>query len=362
MQTNIKKVLGAAIFIVIIGIIAWNVGGSSADGKTIKIGVVLPLTGTQAHVGEGLKNAVELAEKNLGSTKFKYDVIFEDDRFDPKTAVTAAQKLISIDKVDAILDAYASIGNAVSPITEKAGITHIGIAFDPKIAEGSHNFLLFTRPDTAARTFLEEMRRRDIHTLGIFRLNNQGILAVYQSVKNLAGEYGVTIVSDESFQPGERDFKEIITKSAKGKAGVYALLTLSPELEILAKQLNDQGIHNQTSIIYFELAQDKAVFNGLWSVGYGKVSTDLESEYKAAYGKDLTFGVPNIYDAFNVIVRASEAYAGKGKPTSDYIAQQILQASDVEGALGKLHVSPERIIDSPALIKVMKDGKMVFVQ
>ncbi len=360
MNKTRKAVLSVGLIIIMVVLVIWlSTPDRSSTGKTIKIGAVIPLSGTQAHVGEGLRNALVLAQRNLGKTKYTYEVIVEDGQFDVKTSIGAAQKLINVDKVDVILDAYAPIGNAISPITEKSEVVHIGIAFDPKIAEGKYNFLLFTTPETAARTFLAEMQKRSMGTLGIFKVNNQGILAVHDAIKMLSKEYGVTIATDETFQPGERDFRDLIARSSVKKPDLYALLALPPELEILAKQLFDQNIRNISSTIYFELSPNKGLFEGLWSVGYSSVSTLLDNEYKTSYGKGMTFGVPNIYDSFNVIVRAAETYDGQDKPNAEYIASHIHVLADFDGSLGKLHVNDAGIIDSPASIKIVKNGQLV---
>lgn len=360
-----NKKIGYTIITIIILVALFIIAGNRPeDAHTIKVGAILPLTGNQAHVGEGLKNALTLALRDVEkkNTKYNYQLIFEDTQFNSKTAVTLAQKLIDIDHVDAIVDAYAPIGNAISPVTETKKVVHIGIAFDPKIAEGKYNFLLFTKPDTAASSLLGEMQKKGIKNIGVFHVNNQGILAVYRSLQKLSKDYGITITADEEFQPGERDFRGIIAKSIKAKPDMYVLLALSPELELLAKQMNEQGLHNQTSTIYFELAQDKSVFNGLWSIGYSQTNPTLENEYKATFNKDMTFGIPNIYDAFNLIVNSAESYVGNGKPSADYLADKIQNLKDVQGTLGVLNINSDGIIDSPTTVKIMKDGKMEPIQ
>ncbi len=345
------------------------VKNANTDTKTIKIGAILPMVGTQAFAGEGMRNALEMAlhdletAQNTGSglkLKYKYELVIANNNFTAKDSISAAEKLIDVDKVSAIIDAYAPVGNAVSPIAEKAHVVHIDVAFDPKIAEGDYNFLLFTTPDTATRSFFAEMQKKGLHTLGIFRVNNQGIYSVYTAMENLASQYGVTVVSDQMFQPGERDFKSIIAKNSVIKPDLYVLLALSPELEILAKQLQDQNIHNISSTIYFELAKDKSVFEGLWSVGYGEISSSFMDKYKATYNREVTFGVPNVYDAFNVVVQSAESYSGVDKPSPEYIANKIQGIGDFTGVLGKLHVDPAGIIDTPTSIKVVKDGRLVI--
>ena len=362
MKKRIIQIVIAIIVIVGLGFIITTNISKSTEKNVIKIGVAVPMTGNQAFVGEGIKDAVLLAQKNLKDTKYKYELVFEDVPVDPKIAASAAQKLINIDKVDAIIDAYAPIGNTIAPIAEKAQVVHINIAFDPRAAVGDYNFINFTTPSTSAKSFLAEMNKRGLKNLGIFRLNNPGIIAVYNAVKTLAPEYGIKIVSDEQFQPGERDFRDIITKSSKSKADIYALLSIPPELDILAKQMNDLNLHNQTSIIYFELSANKSLYEGLWSVGFGGVTDSFEKEFKNTYNKEITYGVPNSYDAFNIIVQASEVYSGVDKPNAKFIVSEIMNLKNLEGVLGDLKINSDGIIDSAVQVKIVKNGILVPVK
>ena len=359
MSKKITGIIVGIIIVIILGCIVTANMASPKNDRVIKIGVAVPLTGTNGFVGEEIRDAVLMAEKKLQNTKYKYEVVFEDVQVDPKMAASAAQKLINIDKVDAIISAYAPIDNTIAPIAEKAQVVHIGIAFDPRAAEGEYNFIDFVTPDTSAKAFLAELEKREITKLGIFRLNNPGIIAVYDAVKTLAPEYGVTINFDEQFQPGERDFRSIIAKAMKSKSQIFALLSIPPELDVLAKQMDDLNIHNQTTVIYFELSPNKSLYEGLWSIGFGGVADSFVKEFKDTYNKDIAFGTPNSYDAFNIIVNAAESYTGAGKPSTKYIADQIQNLKGYEGVLGKLDVNSAGIIDSAVQIKIVKNGVMV---
>jgi len=361
MNKKILSILGIIIVLILAGSAISINKNSSASLDIIKIGVAVPLTGTNGFVGEGIRDAILLAQSKLQNTKYKYEIIFEDVQVDPKLAASAAQKLINIDKVDAIISAYAPVGNTIAPIAEKSQVVHIGIAFDPRAAEGEYNFIDFTTPDTSAKAFLGEMKRQGLTKLGIFRLNNPGIIAAYNSIKTLAPEYGITINFDEQFQPGERDFKSIIAKSKQNKSDIYALLSIPPEIDVLAKQLLDLNIKNLTTVIYFELSPNKSLYEGMWSVGFGKNDGDFEREFKNTYNKELSFGAANSYDSFNIIVASAEKYSGKGKPTTKFIADNIMNLKDIKGVLGHLNINPAGIIDSDVQIKIVKNGVLVPV-
>src|SRR4051812_9435531 len=66
----------------------------------IKVGGLLSLTGNFATYGEDMRNALELAAKDIErNEKIKIDLVVEDATSDPTTAVQGASKLINIDKI-----------------------------------------------------------------------------------------------------------------------------------------------------------------------------------------------------------------------------------------------------------------------
>jgi ABC-type branched-subunit amino acid transport system substrate-binding protein len=209
------------------------------------------------------------------------------------------------------------------------------------------------KPNTVSKVFLEELRNKNIKNISILRVNNSGIASVYQSIKDLSPNYGITISSDDVFQPGEKDFKSVALKSISSKPDEYVVLALSPEIELITKQLNDYGVKNVTTAFYFDVAQKKEIFEGLWFAGYSKLDDmSFEERYRDRFKRELTFGVPNFYDAFNIVVDTAERYNGNQKPDSNYFTDKIGQLKDFKGVLGNLTSDVEGIIDTPASIKV----------
>jgi branched-chain amino acid transport system substrate-binding protein len=72
--------------------------------ETVKIGVVVPLTGPQAHLGKEFKEGATMAAETINAEmvtsntlvngkKIKFEIVAEDDQADPKTATLVAQKM-----------------------------------------------------------------------------------------------------------------------------------------------------------------------------------------------------------------------------------------------------------------------------
>src|SRR5262245_31374031 len=94
---------------------------AAPEPEPILIGAILPLTGSSAIWGvptrEGAELAVEVANAAGGVHGRKLRLIVEDTTGDPKTAVSALQKLLTVDKVVAVLDnSNSSVTLAVAPV------------------------------------------------------------------------------------------------------------------------------------------------------------------------------------------------------------------------------------------------------
>jgi branched-chain amino acid transport system substrate-binding protein len=113
-----------------------------AQQQEIKIGVIYPLTGSGAAVGGELRNALELAADIInngapgipdlpfsagrglpGLKGAKIKLVFADHQANPQTGATEAERLITQEKVVAIVGAYNSAVTATaSQVAERAGV------------------------------------------------------------------------------------------------------------------------------------------------------------------------------------------------------------------------------------------------
>src|SRR5258707_12272234 len=126
----IQKQLWTLVFVVVSACCAFG----AVEKTTIKIGIILPLTGDNAATGEDIRNGFLLAKNQINSPDYEYDLIFEDDQLEAQKAVLAPHKLLSSDKVDVIFSVCNS-AEAVAPIAEKANKLHFAIRWIPDVAE-----------------------------------------------------------------------------------------------------------------------------------------------------------------------------------------------------------------------------------
>jgi len=83
---------------------AFTAFGAQAQPGPIRIGVVTPLTGTYAGIGQQVKWGIDLAVKEIndkgGILGRKVEAIYEDEEANPNVAVQKAEKLFQVSKVD----------------------------------------------------------------------------------------------------------------------------------------------------------------------------------------------------------------------------------------------------------------------
>ncbi|MCC7305134.1 MAG: ABC transporter substrate-binding protein [Alphaproteobacteria bacterium] len=331
----------------------------------VKIGVSAPLTGDNAHLGESMRDAMTLAKENLSAdTKFDYEIIFEDDALEAKKAALAANKLVSVDKVDALVSFSSGTGGVVSPIAEQNKKIHFGIASAQSVADGDYNFLHNTPPVEECRVMAAELQKRGYKKLAMILLNHPFPLEERDRLKEKLAGSGVDVVAEEIVNPGEKDFRTIISKVKETKPDIYLVIFFSPELEILVKQIKEAGITEPiTSIEGFGLSNEISLYEGMWFVDGAAGEAEFYEKYKARFKKDAQVFSPNAYDIFNLIVYGYEHAAAPAgvKPSQPNVIKALHEVKDYNGMLGNLSMDEKGVVFSPASVKIIKDGKPVVV-
>src|SRR5579885_1515614 len=185
MKTSAKTARRIIAAVVVIGLIWWGASRNNAQGGTIKIGAILPLTGDSAELGEAARNSLQLALADLKGTKHTYQLVIEDDgNFDSSLAASAMTKLSSVDRVAAVISLSSGTGNVVAPIATQNKMIHFACASDPAIAQGEYNFVDFTPPSEEVKLLVSELQKKGYERIGLFDMNQQGTIAEVNDFKN----------------------------------------------------------------------------------------------------------------------------------------------------------------------------------
>ena len=351
-----KKLIWGVIALVLIILVVWNVHNKQTGGKeTIKIGLIAPLTGPGAVFGNAIAKAIVLAQQDLKNTKYDYKVIIENDETTPAKSASAAQKLINIDKVQAIISMTSGTGNAVAPIADSAHVIHICTCTDTRVGYGKYNFTNLVMPDDEGLVYVNEAIKEGVKKIAIMSQNHPGVNAIVDATRKIALEKGLSVVMDEKFEGSNRDFKTIAAKAKTIKADTYYVVAFPPGLDILGKELKDNSVKPVSASATFGIASDLKVFEGDWSTD-GSTSDEFKARFEKEF-PDVRFNVrsaPYGYDSFMLLVKGFES----GTPD---IASYVGSTTSFEGVAG-LTTRVGNNFRSPASLWVVKDGKLVRKQ
>lgn len=306
----------------------------------IKIGAVVSLTGTYAGLGTPEKQTIEMEVKRIndagGIDGAPIEVIFEDDGTDEAKAVSAVAKLIEQDKVVAVIGATGSGQTmAMGGDIERAGIPQVSMAGATAITNPVRP-LVFATPwsNTIVVPFtLDKLKAQGVTKIGLITDAGGFGKDGKKVITEQAPKFGMKIVSDQTFNPGDTDMSAQLTKIKESGADVILMWTAGKEAAIIAKNRESlgikiplQGSHGIARKEFIEGADTAA--NGvkfaagkiLLPESYGKdteaykVANDFTTRYKTAYNADPNTFAGHAYDAFNLIVEALKKNAGDTDP------------------------------------------------
>ncbi len=233
----------------VIGAVA--LAGNANAAGTIKIGVAGPHTGGYAAFGEQFWRGAEQAAKDInaagGINGSMIKVVKADDACEPKQAVSVANRLMDVDRVQAVAGHYCSSSTIpASEIYDDAGVLVMTPgSTNPKVTERGMKgvFRMCGRDDqqgaVAANFIINKLKAKRVAVIHDKDSYGQGLAdAMIARMKQL----GVSEVLYEGLTRGEKDFNSLVTKVKSVKADVVFFGGLHTEAGPLVRQLREQGI------------------------------------------------------------------------------------------------------------------------
>ncbi len=221
-----------------------NTAPSTQAASTYKIGVVTPLTGDAAPLGQEERKLLEyrLAEinKENEASGNKFELSFEDGKCDGSSAVTAFQKLTDVDNVHFIIGGSCSSETlGIAPLlVDKKAVAVSPTSSNPDIEGKSPNLFTLSYSDaTVGEGIADQLGKfKKVALLSEQNDFNEGLKKTVE--KNLKAKYPDTkIVANEEFPKGSTDFRNQLDKLKASKADA---VFLNPNVGVTAQGLLKQ--------------------------------------------------------------------------------------------------------------------------
>ncbi|HEX8043234.1 ABC transporter substrate-binding protein [Candidatus Deferrimicrobium sp.] len=245
---TLSKVL-LAVAVLLLGV--FQCGGAFAE--TVKVGVLLPLTGAQAKFGEIERRSYEMAAEEInakgGVNGKKIELLFEDDTGKPDVGRSGVEKLISREKVPVITGGYSSSVTAASaPVAQQFKVPFVictGSADD--ITEKGYDYVfrinqVASEYPNAVESFLKEVAK-DVKTVALLYENSAFGQSSSKSFEGDANRLGLKIVVKEGYQAGAIDFKPILTKVKAANPDMVYMVSYVMDASLLMRQSKELRIN-----------------------------------------------------------------------------------------------------------------------
>lgn len=291
-----KKIIWIVVIVLVIwGVVAWsNNDNSPTSSEPFKIGVILPLSGDYAAIGEEIERGAELAVDELNKEGRNIVLVSEDDQFSPAKSVTAANKLITIDKADAL---FTAVGEEARPVTKVANDNKVPllVAFDSNKELKEAGDYIFSIGFSSEGNG-EKMANYVYTTLGLRKFavlshvdNVADILA--DSFKAKFTSLGGVISSADRVVATEKNYRAYIAKIIEDKPdGVY-MVFLPPANQLFLTQSSQLNLKTKffgtDAVQTFEIADAGAAAENLSYTGfYVDDGEKLAELYLAKFGRE----------------------------------------------------------------------------
>jgi branched-chain amino acid transport system substrate-binding protein len=245
-------------------VLSLSLARPSLAQEEIRIGVIYPLTGAAASTGLELKNALELAAElinngtkglnlpltttgglpNLKGAKIK--LIFGDHQGNPQTGATEAERLISQEKVVALVGCYFSnVTNTASQVAERNGIPFLNPeSSSATLTQRGFKWFFRTTPHddlfvTNFFEFLKDVEKKKNISVKRIALFNENTLFGTETTKieeRLAGEQKYPIV-EKIIYPA---------KSTQLTSEIQRIKAANPDLIMQSSYLGDAILSMKT--------------------------------------------------------------------------------------------------------------------
>ena len=351
-------------------------GGGVAD--TIVVGEVAAMTGGTATFGQsshaGTQMAVDEINAAGGLLGKQVKLVTEDDQSKQGEAGTVAKKLISREKVIAMLGEVAS-GRSLEmgPICQKAGVPMISPAStNPKVTEvGDYVFRVCFIDPFQGTVMAKFALSRGWKKVAILTDSKQDYsVGLTQFFKEYYTKNGGTIVGEASYGSGDKDFKAQLTSIRGGAPDAIFASGYYNESGLIAVQARELGLtvpllggDGWDSPSLVEVA-GKAMEGCFFSNHFSAEDTtpriqDFVKRYQAKHKKTpdamAALGYDSAMILFDAIKRAGTT---EGKALRDAIAA----TKDFEGITGKITLDEKRNANKSAVILEVKGGKFVYTE
>ncbi len=368
-------------------------GGNSADkAKEIKIGTILPLSGSAAPLGKIGQQARDMAIeeinaaggiKSIGGAQIK--MIYADSKGDPATGVSEAERLITMEQVALLTGCYQSgVAMPSTEVAERYKVPYfVDVPSEDKITERGFKYVFRLAEKTSWRNrdqtkFITEMAKTygtPVKTVGLIYENTAWGQGAVKAWEKYLPEAGLEIVMKEPYPTNSSDLTPVVLKAKQLKPDIIMMVSYVSDAALLTKTFAEHQVKPLAFIgtsggfadpTYYDLAGNASEYYfdiSTWEPDVNRPSSqDVNNKFKEKYGYAMNAEAVKAYVGMYIIADALER-AASAEPEK---IREALAATDINQGVTQMYAAQTKfdetgqMINAPIVICQYQkvDGKM----
>jgi branched-chain amino acid transport system substrate-binding protein len=368
-----KKILLWLLFVVVLAIILFVNAKraediSKGDKPVLKIGVIAPLTGDNAPLGEDMRNGVTLAvEEAQDKIPFVVKPIFEDDQLESRQTNECARRLISLNHVDFLFTLWTPSANLVGRIADEAHVIQFNTSWDAAPTEKYKWTLMHgaTYQDYADKVIdiIKKSGAKRVAIASNVELGNNMCIAYAEPILKKAG---IDVVFDEKYAPGTYDLRTYFLKLRETKPD-FIWHHNNPPGDIIFFRAWAQLGDKLPATGYYDFMRPEYKEFGRWIEGDVFASSlyttpEFTEKYTRRFKYPPYVRAGHFYDMTRIVIQAADTlYKKLGRmPNREELLTELKRPKE----LPDLVVGPGRMttsgwVESHYVLRQIKDGKII---
>lgn len=356
-------------------------GGELAEGDTIKIGYIGPLTGDTSSYGIPVKNSVQLAINDYNASedaKYVVELVAEDSAGDPTQAVNAYNSLVDGGVAGIVGPVLTGESIAVANAAAEASTPIISssasgdtVTLDAAGATRTNFFRTCANDSQGGSYIASKVGDGTIEASKVAILTNSESdysIGCTDSFVAKATDDGVSIVYNESY-PGSTttDFGTYIDSILSSGADAVFIPDYYETIATMVSQFAGKG-YTGTYLgtdgwdgVLSISGIDATLFNGSYYTNTFDARVDAivayEAAYEAEFGSSTNMFGTMAYDATMILIAAVESCGS----TDAAAICEALAATNYDGITGNFQYDDQHNPTKDLVIKTIKDGDYSYL-
>jgi branched-chain amino acid transport system substrate-binding protein len=349
--------------------------GQVATAADLKIGIMVPTTGSEATYGKDMENAINLAVSEIneagGVLGMNIVTMTGDAACDPQQATAAASKLVSAE-VTAVVGGYCS--GATLPTMKIYGDAKVPMvipaANSTKLIDVNlgNAFQVNSTGFDQVKTAVALLEAKGIKKLAIVHQGDGYSEDLAKLTREKWTAMGNEVVAYEVVNKGEQDQSALVTRiKSKAPDGVFWTAYYADGAMVI-KQLRQAGYRKLIAVgdgsnspklleIAGKAAEGVFCFSNP-TVEYLPAAKDFHANYKATYNQDPDAYAALSYDAMKLM---ADAIKRAGTTDSGAIIKALADTKDFTGIAGPISFTEQNTLARSNFVTlVARDGKWVL--